>query len=151
TSNGTALAHLAKDLVLAGLDRINVSVDSVDPSTFHRMTRGGDLARVIEGIDAIQSAGIKELKINAVVVRGENDEQLGALVDWAWSRDIVPRFIELMPLGEGAKLGRDAVVTVAEMKQRLGSRLADDAEAAYRLDRGPAGYLSARDGSGKKV
>jgi cyclic pyranopterin phosphate synthase len=151
TTNATALAHVAKDLVAAGLDRINVSVDSVDPETFRTMTRGGDLAKVFAGIAAIQDAGIKEIKVNAVVVRGQNDHQLGDLVDWAWSQNIVPRFIELMPLGEGAKLGRDAVVTVAEIKGRLGDRLEVETEASYRLDRGPAGYLSARDGSGHKV
>lgn len=151
TSNGTALAHVARDLVAAGLGRINISLDSIDPATFARMTRGGELSRVLQGIEAIQNAGIREVKINAVVVRGHNDHQLGELVDWAWARGIVPRFIELMPLGEGAKLGREAVVTVAEMKERLGDRLAPDREASYRVDRGPAGYLNARDGSGKKV
>ncbi len=151
TTNATALAHVAQDLVRAGLERINISIDSVDPETFRRMTRGGELSRVIEGVDAIQNAGIKETKINAVVVRGQNDEQLGEIVDWAWARGIVPRFIELMPLGEGAKLGHDAVVPVAEMKMKLGGRLSPAAVANYRTDRGPAGYIESADGSGRKV
>ncbi|MCK6545830.1 GTP 3',8-cyclase MoaA [Myxococcota bacterium] len=150
TTNATAMKHVARELVDAGLARVNVSVDSVRPDTFRAMTRGGELERVIAGIDALRDAGIGELKINAVVVRGMNDDQLGELVDWAWARDLVPRFIELMPLGEGAKLGRDAVVPIAEMKARLADHIVDE-RPDYRLDRGPAGYVAARDGSGRSV
>lgn len=151
TTNATALAPLARSLVAAGLARVNVSLDSVDPGRFARLTRGGDLARVLAGIEAIREAGIGEVKVNAVVVRGENDGDLAELVEWAWARDITPRFIELMPLGEGAKLGRDAVVPVVEMKARLGRLLAVDEAPELRLDRGPATYLFARDGSGRKA
>ena len=151
TTNATALRPLAKRLVDAGLKRINVSLDSVHAETFRTMTRGGDLARVIDGIDAIRQAGIGVVKTNSVVVRGKNDDQLGEIVDWAWDRDIMPRFIELMPLGEGAKLGADAVVPVAEMKQRLGDRIVSDANPEHRSDRGPAGYVPAARGGGHKV
>ena len=151
TTNATALRSKASALVSAGLKRINVSLDSVDPDTFRSMTRGGDVRRVIAGIDAAREAGIEELKTNTVVVRGANDHQVGDVVDWAWARDIVPRFIELMPLGEGARLGRDAVVPVAEIQERLGDRLTLGPGPRHRLDRGPAGYLPASDGSGRKV
>lgn len=151
TSNATALRKVAKDLVQAGLTRINVSLDSVDAETFARLTRGGDLRRVMDGIAAIQDAGIGEVKTNTVVVRGHNDRQVGEVVDWAWAHDVVPRFIELMPLGEGAKLGADAVVPVAEIKANLESRIVPEHDPAYRTDRGPAGYLEARDGSGRRV
>lgn len=151
TTNATVLAHLARELVSAGLARVNVSLDSVRPDTFKAMTRGGDLSRVIAGIDAIQAAGIGEIKVNAVVVRGMNHDQLGELVDWAWARDLVPRFIELMPLGEGAKLGREALVSVTEMRAQLGDRLADDVSAEHDLGRGPAGYVASRDGTGRRV
>ena len=151
TSNATALRVHAKALVQAGLTRINISLDSVDPETFRRMTRGGDLSRVTDGIAAIQDAGIGEVKTNSVVVRGHNDAQVGDVVDWAWARGIVPRFIELMPLGEGAKLGRDAVVPVAEIKRRLGDRVVAEDDPAYRTDRGPAGYLVARGDPSRKV
>lgn len=143
TTNATALAPLAKALVQAGLQRINVSLDAVDPQLFARMTRGGDLTKVLAGIEAIQAAGINEIKLNAVVVRGQNDERVAELVEWAWARGLVPRFIELMPLGEAANLGRDAVVSVAELKQRLAHLLSDDAPQ-HRSDRGPAGYVPAR-------
>ena len=151
TSNATALRPLARRLVDAGLKRINISLDSVDADTFRRMTRGGDLARVIDGIDAIREAGIGVVKTNSVVVRGHNHEQLGDIVDWAWDRGIVPRFIELMPLGEGAKLGTNAVVPVQEMKAILGDRIVADADPEHRNDRGPAGYVPARRGGGHKV
>lgn len=151
TTNATALKKVAKDLVQSGLTRINVSLDSVDPETFKRMTRGGDLSRVLAGIAAIQDAGIAEVKTNSVVVRGHNDRQVGEIVDWAWSHGVVPRFIELMPLGEGAKLGADAVVPVAEIKSNLEDRIVLESDPAYRIDRGPAGYLGARDGSDRRV
>lgn len=151
TTNATALRVVAKQLVESGLTRVNVSLDSVDPETFRRMTRGGDVSRVLEGIAAIQDAGIGEVKTNSVVVRGHNDRQVGDVVDWAWSHGVVPRFIELMPLGEGAKLGADAVVPVAEIKANLADHIVLESDPAYRVDRGPAGYLEARDGSGKRV
>jgi cyclic pyranopterin phosphate synthase len=152
TTNGTALAHHARALVAAGLARINVSLDTVDPMRFARMTRGGDLQRVLGGIEAVLEAGIGEVKVNAVVVRGENDgPAMAELVEWAWSRGITPRFIELMPLGEGAKLGRDAVVSVAEIQAQLRALLALDDAPEYRIDRGPAAYLRSRDGHGKEV
>jgi cyclic pyranopterin phosphate synthase len=94
---------------------------------------------------------VQELKTNAVVVRGHNEADLPELVEWAWSKGITPRFIELMPLGEGAKLGREAVVSVAEMKQRLAHLVVPETDPEYRTDRGPAGYLVARDGSDRKV
>lgn len=151
TTNATALRLKAKALVMAGLRRVNVSLDSVDPETFRSMTRGGDLRRVIDGIDAVQDAGIAEIKTNSVVVRHANDCQVEDVVDWAWGRKVVPRFIELMPLGEAARLGRGAVVSVAEIRERLGHRLSNGDAPEHRLDRGPAGYFYAADGSGCKV
>jgi len=151
TSNATALRKHARALVKAGLGRLNVSLDSVDPEIFARMTRGGDVRRVIDGIEAALDAGVPEIKINAVVVRGFNDERVAELVEWAWARGITPRFIELMPLGEGAKLGPHAVVPVGEIKARLADLVRPDDPAQYRADRGPAGYLEAKDGTGHRV
>ena len=151
TTNATALGHLARPLRDAGLTRLNISLDSVNHDTFHRLTRGGDLSRVLAGIDAARDVGLTRIKTNAVVVRGFNDDQLVELVEWAWARDIVPRFIELMPLGAAAELGRDAVVTTAEMRERLRDLIDIDVPASHRVDRGPASYLPARDGSKKTV
>lgn len=151
TSNATALRKHARALVAAGLRRLNVSLDALDPAVFAEMTRGGDVRRVLDGIEAAREAGIEELKINAVVVRGLNDDRLDELVEWAWARDITPRFIELMPLGEGAKLGDHRVVPVAEMRARLAALVRTEDSADYRLDRGPAGYLESKDGSGRRI
>ncbi|MEM1023883.1 MAG: GTP 3',8-cyclase MoaA [Myxococcota bacterium] len=148
TTNATAMAKLALPLAKAGVRRVNVSLDSVRAETFSEMTRGGDLRRVLAGIEAARS--LFETKINAVVVRGMNDDQLREIVEWAWSKNILPRFIELMPVGEGAKLGRERVVSVFDMQVGLADLLTLG-EAERRLDRGPAGYLPAADGSSRKV
>ena len=148
TTNGTALGALAARLADAGLARINVSLDSLRPATFAAITRGGELARVLEGIDAARAAGLR-VKTNTVVIRGENDDEAEALVRWAWTKDLVPRFIELMPLGAAAALGAARVVPSAELRARL-AHLIDEASEP-RTDRGPAVYASARDGSGRRV
>lgn len=151
TSNATALRVHAASLIRAGLRRLNISIDSLRPEVFRQMTRGGELARVLDGIRAARDAGIGELKTNTVVVRGHNDSELPDLVQWAWGEGITPRFIELMPLGEGAKLGRDAVVSVAEMKARLKGLVRTGEAAAHRADRGPASYLTDRATGTRKV
>ncbi|MCB9623504.1 MAG: radical SAM protein [Sandaracinus sp.] len=103
TTNATRLAELAAPLREAGLDGVNVSLDSLDAERFARLTRGGDLHAVLAGVHAALDAGLA-VKLNVVLVRGENDDEAERLVRWSWERGIVPRFIELMPLGEGAKL-----------------------------------------------
>jgi cyclic pyranopterin phosphate synthase len=142
TTNATRLERLAAPLRAAGLRRINVSLDSLDPHRFLRMTRGGNLALVIRGIDAALAAGFDEVKLNAVVVRGENDVELEALVRWSWERGIVPRLLEVMMIGEGARLA-DRVVTAASMRATLSHLLRDD-EPVKEADRGPARYVRAR-------
>jgi cyclic pyranopterin phosphate synthase len=149
TTNATRLAKLALPLREAGLRRINVSLDTLDPARFARMTRGGDLAVVLEGIDAARAAGFDEIKLNAVVVRGENDDELEALAQWSWSAGIVPRFLEVMQIGEGAKL-HDRVVSGSEMRAKLRHLLADE-EALREHDRGPAKYVRARHDASKKI
>lgn len=149
TTNATRLAELARPLREAGLDGVNVSIDSLDPERFRSITRGGDLGGVLAGIRAALDVGMS-VKTNAVVLRGVNDDEVGELVDHAWSLGVTPRFIELMPLGEGANLATDARVTAAEIRERLGARLTDVRHAGLR-DHGPARYLDAADGSGRMV
>jgi cyclic pyranopterin phosphate synthase len=149
TTNGTRLAALARSLREAGLDRLTVSLDSLVPERFWRMTRGGQLDRVLAGIDAAQAAGYAELKTNTVVLRGENVEELCDITTWAWGRGITPRFIEVMRVGEGARLAPDALVSAREMRARLTPLLRDEpGETA--ADRGPARYVRAR-ADGTKV
>ena len=143
TTNATRLARLAAPLRRAGLRRLTISIDSLDPTRFFRLTRGGRLAEVLAGVEAAVAAGFDELKLNAVVLRGENDGELPDLVRWAWERGIVPRFIEVMKIGEGAAIGDASLVTVAEMRVTLAALLEDD-RAIVDPDRGPARYVRAR-------
>jgi GTP 3',8-cyclase len=149
TTNATRLEALAVPLRDAGLRRINVSLDSLDPDRFTRMTRGGRLDVVLRGVDAALSAGFDEIKLNAVIVKDENDAEIAALVQWAWAHGIVPRLLEVMAIGEGAKL-QDRVVTAREMRARLGPLL-DDGDSEREVNRGPARYVRARHDPSQKV
>jgi GTP 3',8-cyclase len=142
TTNATQLEHLARPLRDAGLQRLNISIDSLNPARFARMTRGGDLAAVLRGIEAAVRAGYHDLKLNAVVLRGENEEELLAITQFAWDRGITPRFLEVMAIGEGAQM-QAKLVTAAEIRARLAPLLADDA-AVKEADRGPAVYVPSR-------
>jgi GTP 3',8-cyclase len=143
TTNATRLEALAGPLRDAGLRRLTVSLDSLVPERFWRITRGGRLDRVLAGIEAARGARFEEMKLNTVVLRGENDDELPTLVEWAWARGLVPRFIEVMRVGEGAKLPASKLVGHDEMRLRLSSLLAEG-EGACDPDRGPARYVSAR-------
>lgn len=149
TTNATRLEKLARPLREAGLRRVNISLDSLDAARFERMTRGGRLDVVMRGIDAALAAGFEEIKLNAVVVRDENDAEVEALVRWSWARGIVPRLLEVMAVGEGANL-RDRVVTASEMRARL-AHLLESGDATREADRGPARYVVARHDATKKV
>ncbi len=143
TTNASQLARLAKPLREAGLHRLNISIDTLDPKRFSEITRGGNLARVLDGIDAAIDAGFAPIKLNTVVLRGVNDDELEPLLLWAWERRMVPRFLEVMPIAEGAKLARDHLVTVAEMRNRLAPHLAV-VEAAVDPGLGPAKYIPSK-------
>lgn len=144
TTNATLLAGRAAALRAAGLQRITISLDSLDANRFARLTRGGRLEDVLAGIDAALAAGFPEVKLNCVVLRGENEGELADIVRFAWTRGIVPRFLEIMPVGVGARLVPDHLVTVREMRERLGDLLDDTDAAAVDPDRGPARYVLAR-------
>lgn len=143
TTNATQLERLARPLREAGLQRITLSLDSLVPERFWRLTRGGRLDRVLAGVDAAIAAGFDEVKLNTVVLRDENDDELPALAEWAWARGIIPRFIEVMRVGEGANLPASKLVGHAEMRQRLAALLCDQT-GEREPDRGPARYVPAR-------
>ncbi|MBF0278614.1 MAG: radical SAM protein [SAR324 cluster bacterium] len=107
TSNGYLFPKLAAVLKEAGLKSVNVSLDSVDPKNFRRLARAGNLKRVLEGIESALLAGLK-VKINTVVMRGENDHELNNILDYAFSREIEVRFLELMKMGPLFKKGNTA-------------------------------------------
>jgi cyclic pyranopterin phosphate synthase len=150
TTNGSRLAELAKSLREAGLSGVNVSIDTLDAQRFREITRGGELERVLAGVHAALDAGL-EVKVNAVALGGMNDRDAGALVDWAWERGITPRFIELMPLGEAANLPKERFLSRDQLVELLGYRLTREQAAESVAGQGPARYLSARDGSGRRV
>jgi cyclic pyranopterin phosphate synthase len=150
TTNATRLASLAAPLRRAGLRRITISLDSLIPERFFQLTRGGHLGRVLDGIEAALAAGFDEVKINTVVLRGRNDDEIEALTRWSWERGITPRFIELMKIGEGASLPESALVTAREMQLQLAHLLADGI-AAPDPDRGPACYRHALHDASKRV
>ncbi|MGS2724715.1 GTP 3',8-cyclase MoaA [Porticoccus sp. GXU_MW_L64] len=100
SSNGSQLTKMAPTLKAAGVQRINISLDSLDADKFKRITRTGNLDKVIAGIDAAVATGFKKLKINAVIMRGHNEEEVLDLVGFAVERGIDVSFIEEMPLGQ---------------------------------------------------
>ena len=99
TTNGSQLPKVANELKAAGVKRINISLDSLDADKFRRITRTGDLAQVIRGIDAVREAGFRRTKINAVILKGRNDDEILDLVDFILERELDLSFIEEMPLG----------------------------------------------------
>ncbi len=123
TTNGLRLADLAKPLKDAGLERVNVSVDTLDPERFHRVTRWGKLDKVMEGIHAAEAHGLTPLKINAVVARGFNEDDVVGLAGLTLAHPWQVRFIEMMPFGEVANFAQDAVVSQSEIIQRIEAQL----------------------------
>lgn len=143
TTNGERLVELAGPLHAAGLDALTVSVDSLDPERFARITRRGTLSRVTLGVEAARAAGFASIKINTVALSGFNDDELGSIARWAWSRDVVPRFIELMPMSGGELFAPGTLLPAAEVRARIGTDLgtvlvADDGAGVRGT--GPATY-----------
>jgi GTP 3',8-cyclase len=154
TSNGHLLGDLAAPLAAAGISTINISLDTLDPERFHTLTGRGDLARVLAGVDAAVAAGMR-VKINAVALRGVNDGEFVALCDYAWRRGAVPRFIEHMPMSDGALYARDAELSASAIRTlleaELGPLVAANGEAASAgRDAGPARYWRVA-GTGREV
>jgi cyclic pyranopterin phosphate synthase len=122
TTNGHHLAERLPGLVSAGLHRINISLDSLEPAKFERITRTRSFASVMKGIDAVQASDISPAKINAVLVRGINDDEVENFALFARERGVVMRFIEFMPLDADRHWTRDVVVPAAEVYERIHSR-----------------------------
>jgi cyclic pyranopterin phosphate synthase len=119
TTNGVRLPELAHDLAAAGLRRVNVSLDSLRRETFLALTRRDELDRVIAGIDAAVDAGLDPVKVNAVVIRGVNDDEVVELAAFARDRGIGMRFIEFMPLDATGHWSIDQVVPAREILDRI--------------------------------
>jgi cyclic pyranopterin phosphate synthase len=120
TTNGHLLAPLAKPLKEAGLSRITVSMDAVDPETFARITRvPGSFGHVRDGIRAAQDAGFERIKINCVLMRGFNETQIESFAEFSRTEGVIVRFIEFMPLEEDRKWSPETVVSMREIVERL--------------------------------
>lgn len=102
TTNGILLEEMARELKEAGVNRVNISLDTLDPDKFREITRGGDLGQVLRGIKAAKEVGLTPIKINTVLMGGFNDDEIEPLVRLTEAQDLEVRFIELMPIGPGA-------------------------------------------------
>ena len=120
TTNGTTLTNLASALVSAGLERINISLDSLKRERFGQITRRDELDKVLEGIDAAVSAGLAPVKINCVVMRGVNDDEIVDFARFGRERGVTVRFIEFMPLDAQGEWTNEQVVTKAEIVAAIG-------------------------------
>ena len=140
TTNGAQLDKYAGPLKEAGLNRINISIDSLDAERFRRISRVGKLEKVLAGIDAARRAGFDRIKLNSVIMRGYNEDEVIPLADYALSRDIDIAFIEEMPLGEASDHSREETTCSNEwvrgqIEQKY--RLLDSAEKTA----GPSRYV----------
>ncbi len=119
TTNGLLLGKLAQPLKQAGLERVNISLDTLDPARFKKLTRWGKLEQVWEGIRAAEQAGLTPIKINAVVVHGVNDQDLASLAKLTCDHPWQVRFIEMMPFGGATEFQTSQIVSTAEMMKRI--------------------------------
>ncbi len=125
TTNGVLLSKLAQPLAEAGLQRVNVSIDTLNPEKFHRLTRWGKLQDVWDGILAAERAGLAPIKLNAVVVRGYNEDDVVDLARLTLDHPWQMRFIEMMPFAGATDLQTSQVVTMAEIQERIEDSLGD--------------------------
>src|SRR5918998_3482351 len=121
TTNGSQLARYAADLAACGVKRITVSLDTLDPDKFRRITRWGDLSKVMQGLDAAQAAGLK-VKINAVALKDVNEDEIETLLAWAHGRGMELTLIEVMPLGEIDGQRIDQFLPLSLVRARLEAR-----------------------------
>jgi len=139
TSNGSQLGKLAQPLADAGVKRLNISLDSLKPDRFAAITRTGELAQVLAGIDAARTAGFARIKLNAVVMQGRNADEVLDLVDYAVQRGLDISFIEEMPLGQVGRSREESFCSSDWVRERISQRysLIDSAEQSG----GPARYV----------
>ncbi|MDY6875074.1 MAG: GTP 3',8-cyclase MoaA [Chloroflexota bacterium] len=143
TTNGILLSRYAADLAEAGLKRVNVSLDTLNPERFQRITRLGRLEDVMAGMEAARRAGLEPVKINTVVIRGMNDDEVVGLARKTMEVGWNVRFIEVMPVGNGVLASgewRERVVTAGEIRQKIEAALGELQPAKMSTGGGPARY-----------
>lgn len=146
TTNGTQLAQHAADLARLGVRRINVSLDTLQPALFRKLTRGGDLSKVLAGIDAALAAGIA-VKVNTVALKSDNAAELPALIQWAHGLGADITLIETMPLGEIEEDRTDQYLSLADVRRDLAS-FWTLSEIPYATG-GPARYVRVEETGGR--
>jgi GTP 3',8-cyclase len=146
TTNGSQLKKYASELATHGVKRINVSLDTLDAAKFRAVTRWGDLDKVLEGIKAAQDAGIA-VKINAVALKGVNEDEFTALVEWAHGAGMDLTFIEVMPLGDVGEGRLDQYLPLSMVRARIAERFTL-ADIDYRTG-GPARYVRVAETGGR--
>ena len=142
STNASRLAKYAPGLKKSGITRLNISLDSLDPVTFHTLT-GGRLDRVLGGIDAAREAGFAPIKINMVVMRGVNDHEVNGMVAFCRDKGLTLRFIEAMPVGPGGQNAQDQYMPLSEVEDRLHDQFS--LSPAAMKGSGPARYYQIDD------
>lgn len=149
TTNAERLESLVGPLRAAGLHGLTVSLDSLDPQRFARITRRGNLVNVLAGLGAAAAAGFDHVKLNTVAIKGFNDHELADLAQYAWARGMTPRFIEQMPMGGGATFMPGEMMSAQEVRavvaDGLGASVLADSGDGVR-GRGPASYWRVESG-----
>lgn len=119
TTNALLLEKMARSLKRAGLNRVNISLDALAPSTFNKITGGSDLKRVLKGIDAAVAEGLTPIKINMVVIKGINDDELIPMIEFCMEKKVILRLIEFMPIGKAALSMKKHFMPVDEIRERI--------------------------------
>ena len=146
TTNGSQLTRFAQELADCGVKRINISLDTLDPQKFHAITRWGDLSKVLAGVDAAQAAGL-QVKINAVALKGDNEDEISSLMEWAHGRGMHLSLIEVMPLGEVGTERVDQYLPLSLVRARLGAKYTlEDIDFSTG---GPARYVQVKETGGR--
>ncbi len=146
TTNGSQLEKHARELADCGVKRINVSIDTLKPDLFRELTRRGDLATVIRGLDAADRAGLK-VKINAVALKGISDAEVFDMINWSHDRGYDLTFIEVMPMGEIEPGRIDQYLPLSRLRAEIMGRMTLE-ETSYRTG-GPARYFNLKETGGR--
>jgi GTP 3',8-cyclase len=146
TTNGSQLGRFAEELAACGVKRVNISLDTLDAEKFREVTRWGDLAKVLAGIDAAQKAGL-HVKINAVALKGVNEDEIPSLTEWAHGRGMDLSLIEVMPLGDIGPERVDQYLPLSLVRARLAQRFALE-DIDYHTG-GPARYVRVNETGGR--
>jgi len=146
TTNGSQLQRYASELKANGIERINVSLDTLNADKFRAVTRWGELGNVLVGIDSAQAAGLK-IKINTVALKGVNEHEIGELLEWAHGRGMDLTIIEVMPLGDIDESRLDQYLPLSIVRARLAERYTLD-DIDYRTG-GPARYVRVKETGGR--